>query len=209
MEIFNIIDLSVFYEKRFDGGGTTFGFNAVTKSDIINKIQDQGDVLEICSGPGFIGYTLLKYNKANRLVLSDINPEVRDGIETTNRFNNLKVEFIQSDCFDSMKDSNKFDTIVSNPPHFKTERPNGYRSSEEKLISLDYDMQFHKKFFESAHRYLNPNGKIVLIENCDGVTEEDIRVLSSQHFSVELVDYDSYGWEGKSTFYTIILRLLD
>lgn len=209
MEIFNIIDLSVFYEKRFDGGGTTFGFNAITKSNIIDKIQDQGDVLEICSGPGFIGYTLLKYNKANRLVLSDINSEVRDLIETTNRFNNLKVEFIQSDCFDSMEDSNKFDTIVSNPPHFKTERPNGYRSSEEKLISLDYDMQFHKKFFELAHRYLKPNGKIVLIENCDGVTEEDIRVLSNQHFSVELVDYDSYGWEGKSTFYTIILRLLD
>lgn len=209
MEIFNIIDLSVFYEKRFDGGGTTFGFNAITKSDILEKIQDRGDVLEICSGPGFIGYTLLKYNKVNRLVLSDINPEVRDGIESTNRFNNLKVEFIQSDCFDSMEDSNKFDTIVSNPPHFKTERPNGYRSSEEKLISLDYDMQFHKKFFESAHRYLNPNGKIVLIENCDGVTEEDIRVLSNQHFSVELVDYDSYGWEGESTFYTIILKLID
>ena len=209
MEIFNIIDLSVFYEKRFDGGGTTFGFNAITKSDIVNKIQDQGDVLEICSGPGFIGYTLLKYNKANRLVLSDINPEVRDGIETTNRFNNLKVEFIQSDCFDSMEGSNKFDTIVSNPPHFKTERPNGYRSSEEKLISLDYDMQFHKKFFESAHKFLNPNGKVVLIENCDGVTEEDIRVLSNQHFSVESVDYDSYGWEGKSTFYTIILKLID
>jgi len=209
MEIFNIIDLSVFYEKRFDGGGTTFGFNAITKSDILEKIQDRGDVLEICSGPGFIGYTLLKYNKVNRLVLSDINPEVRDGIESTNRFNNLKVEFIQSDCFDSMEDSNKFDTIVSNPPHFKTERPNGYRSSEEKLISLDYDMQFHKKFFESARRYLNPNGKIVLIENCDGVTEEDIRLLSNQHFSVELVDYDFYGWEGKSTFYTIILRLLD
>jgi methylase of polypeptide subunit release factors len=209
METFNIIDLSVFYEKRFDGGGTTFGFNAVTKSDIINKIQDQGDVLEICSGPGFIGYTLLKYNKANRLVLSDINPEVRDGIETTNRFNNLKVEFIQSDCFDSIGDSNKFDTIVSNPPHFKTERPSGYRSSEEKLISLDYDMQFHKKFFESAHKFLNPNGKVVLIENCDGVTEEDIRELSNRHFSVESVDYDSYGWEGKSTFYTIILKLID
>lgn len=209
MEIFNIIDLSVFYEKRFDGGGTTFGFNAITKPEIIDKIQDQGDVLEICSGPGFIGYTLLKYDKVNRLVLSDINPEVRDGIETTNRFNNLKVEFIQSDCFDSIEGYNKFDTIVSNPPHFKTERPNGYRSSEEKLISLDYDMQFHKKFFETVHNYLKPNGKIILIENCDGVTEEDIRILSNQHFSVELVDYDSYGWEGKSTFYTIVLRLLD
>ena len=182
-----------------------------SRGSVFSELKDLGIVcvLVVCSGPGFIGYTLLKYNKANRLVLSDINSEVRDLIETTNRINNLKVEFIQSDCFDSIEDSNKFDTIVSNPPHFKTERPNGYRSSEEKLISLDYDMQFHKKFFETVHNYLKPNGKIVLIENCDGVTEEDIRILSNQHFSVELVDYDSYGWEGKSTFYTIVLRLLD
>jgi methylase of polypeptide subunit release factors len=207
METFNINNLSVFYEKRFDGGGTTFGFNAITKSDILDKIKESGNVLEICSGPGFIGYTLLKNNKTSRLVLSDINSDVFSGIQKTNQFNNLEnVEFIKSDCFDSIEDSNKFDTIVSNPPHFKTERPDGYRSSEEKLISLDFDMQFHKKFFESAHTYLKPKGKIVLIENCDGVTEEDIRILSQEHFTVEMVDYSSYGWEGKSTFYTIILN---
>jgi hypothetical protein len=55
--------------------------------------------------------------------------------------------------------------------------------------------------------YLNPKGKIVLIENCDGVTEEDIRILSQEHFTVEMVDYSSYGWEGKSTFYTIVLTI--
>lgn len=209
METFNIDNLCVFYEKKFDGGGTTFGFNAITKSSILDKIKENGDVLEICSGPGFIGYTLLKYDKVHKLFLTDVNFDVYFGIQKTNESNNLEnVVFIQSDCFDSVDDSYKFDTIVSNPPHFKTERPDGYRSSEEKLISLDYDMEFHKKFFESAHRYLNPNGKIVLIENCDGVTEEDIRELSNKNFSVESVDYDSYGWEGKSTFYTIILNLL-
>lgn len=207
MEEFKIGDFCVFYDKKFDGGGTTFGFNAITDNNILNRIKDSGKVLEICSGPGFIGYTLLSNNKVDSLVLSDINPKVYQSIEKTNNHNGVdNVTFIESDCFDSIDSSYKFDTIVSNPPHFKTERPGGYRSDEEKLISLDLGMGFHKKFFDSVHEYLNPNGKIVLIENCDGVTEEDIRTLSQEHFSVEMVDYSSYGWEGKSTFYTIILN---
>lgn len=208
MEIFDIDDLKVFYEKRFDGGGTTFGFNAITKPIITDYIQDSGDVLEMCSGPGFIGYTLLERKKVKRLVLSDVNIDLYPSIQETNEFNKLQnVEFILSDCFDEISEENKFDIIVSNPPHFKTIRPDGYRSREEKLISLDFNMEFHKKFFDSVHKFLKPNGKIILIENCDGVTEEDIRVLSNEHFTVEMVDYDSYGWEGKSTFYTIILTI--
>lgn len=208
METFDIDDLKVFYEKRFDGGGTTFGFNAITKPIISDYIQEFSDVLEMCSGPGFIGYTLLKKKKANRLVLSDINIDLYPSIQETNESNKLQnVEFILSDCFDAISEENKFDVIVSNPPHFKTLRPDGYRSREEKLISLDFDMEFHKKLFDSAHKFLNPNGKIILIENCDGVTEEDIRMLSDEYFTVETVDYDSYGWQGKSTFYTIVLTI--
>lgn len=208
METFDIDGLKVFYEKRFDGGGTTFGFNAITKPIISDYIQEFSDVLEMCSGPGFIGYTLLKKKKANRLVLSDINIDLYPSIQETNESNKLQnVEFILSDCFDAISEENKFDVIVSNPPHFKTLRPDGYRSREEKLISLDFDMEFHKKLFDSAHKFLNPNGKIILIENCDGVTEEDIRMLSDEYFTVETVDYDSYGWQGKSTFYTIVLTI--
>jgi hypothetical protein len=39
------------------------------------------------------------------------------------------------------------------------------------------------------------------------VTEADIRMLSDEYFTVETVDYDSYGWQGKSTFYTIVLTI--
>ena len=162
----------------------------------------------MCSGPGFIGYTLLKKKNVNKLVLSDINIDLYPSIQETNEFNKLQnVEFILSDCFDTIGEENQFDVIVSNPPHFKTIRPDGYRSREEKLISLDFDMEFHKKLFDSAHKFLKPNGKIILIENCDGVTEADIRMLSDEYFTVETVDYDSYGWQGKSTFYTIVLTI--
>jgi len=209
MDEFNIGNLCVFYDKKFDGGGTTFGYNAITRPDILERIKNSGNVLEMCSGPGFIGYTLFKRDKANKLVLSDINKDVVPFIQKTNQYNKLSnVQFIESDCFDSISTDYKFDTIVSNPPHFKTERPGGYRSDEEKLISLDLNMGFHEKFFEQAPNYLNPGGKVVLIENCDGVTENDIRMLSHSKFGIETIDYNSYGWEGKSTFYTIILYLL-
>ena len=69
-------------------------------------------------------------------------------------------------------------------------------------------MGFHKKFFKQAVNYLKPNGKIILIENCDGVTENDIREMIGEEYGIEYVEYDSYGWNGKSTFYTIILYLL-
>ena len=58
----------------------------------------------MCSGPGFIGYTLLKKKNVNKLVLSDINIDLYPSIQETNEFNKLQnVEFILSDCFDILQ----------------------------------------------------------------------------------------------------------
>jgi len=209
MDEFKIGNFCVFYEPLLDGGGTTFGYHAITGHEVTKRIKDKGSVLEMCSGPGFIGYTLKVNGKAGSLVLSDINNEVLPFIEKTNRYNGSDdVVYINSDVFESIPTDYKFDTIVSNPPHFKTERPDGYRNENERLISLDLNMEFHKRFFEKAHMYLKPNGKIVLIENCDGVTENDIRKMVDGKYGIEYVEYNSYNWTGKSTFYTIILYLL-
>lgn len=211
MEKFKVSDWIIFYDKKLDGGGTTFGYNAISKPNISNRIKSGGNVLEMCSGPGFMGFTLLKNGKASNLVLSDINLEVSKNIDKTIEFNSLsdKVKFINSDGFESIpSELFKFDTIIANPPHFKTERPGGYENYNQKIISLDSDMKFHKNFFEQADKYLNANGKIVLIENCDGVTENDIRTLTVGKWGIDYLEYDNYGWKGKSTFYTIILYLL-
>lgn len=199
---------SVYYYKELDGGGTTFGVNALRGEEVQRRIA-KGKILEMCSGPGFMGAYLNENGFATHLYLSDINVENRECIETTIRSNGLtNVEFILSDGFDGIPKNLKFDTIVSNPPHFATNRPNGYRSKHEKLISLDADMRIHRALFESADKFLNPNGKIVLVENATGISEKDIRTMVDGKWGVEYVEYSSYGWEGESTFYTIILYLL-
>ena len=80
--------------------------------------------------------------------------------------------------------------------------------SLEKLISLDENMEFHKKFFKDVKNFINENSSIILVENCAGVTADDIIEMTKDDFKVELIEYDKYGWEGESTFYTIILYLL-
>jgi len=201
-------NIDVLYYKDLDGGGTTFGINAL-KSQEVEKCIKPGNVLEMCSGPGFMGFYLKAKGLADNLYLVDINESNRECIDSTILYNNFtNVEFIKSDCFDNIPKGIIFDTIVSNPPHFKTERPGGYRTRNEKIISLDTNMKIHKSIFDNAKHYMNKDSRLILVENCDGVTEEDIRKKIDGVYGVEYVEYNSYGWEGKSTFYIIILYLL-
>lgn len=198
----------VCYYKRLDGGGSTFGINAL-KSPAVEKHIRKGNILEMCSGPAFMGFYLNFNGYADNLYLTDINPDNKVVIAETIGDNGLtNTRFIQSDVFDGMGVGIKFDTIVSNPPHFKTERLGGYRSYEEKIISLDADMRFHKKFFEDVKYFIHKDTAIILVENEDGVTSDDIIELTKNDFRVELIERDKYGWPGKSSFYTIVLYLL-
>jgi tRNA1(Val) A37 N6-methylase TrmN6 len=165
--------------------------------------------MEMCSGPGFMGFYLNNINLCKNLYLVDINEENKNNILTTINKNNLNnISYIQSNCFDNVTEKleNNLDMIISNPPHFKTQRVGGYKSDVQKLISLDENMIFHKKFFKQSIKFLKDDGIIILVENCDGVTESDIRNITKNDFSVLFVEYDKYGWKGESNFYTIILQ---
>jgi methylase of polypeptide subunit release factors len=203
--VFETNNIKISYEPHLDGGGTTFGINALD-SENVKKYLKKGRVMEMCSGPGFMGFHLLGQGYCDELYLVDINSENCQHINETITLNNLNnVKFIQSNGFNELVGESNIDIIISNPPHFKTLRPEGYRFDNEKLLSLDEDMNFHKEFFKNVRKHLSKDGVIILVENCDGVTEEDIREIVKDDFKVEYVEYDDYGWKGKSKFYTIVL----
>jgi len=175
-------------------------------SENVKKFIKKGRVMEMCSGPGFMGFHLLGQGYCDELYLIDINSENLKHINETIRLNNLNnVKFIESNGFNELVGEPNIDVIISNPPHFKTLRPEGYRFDNEKLLSLDEDMNFHKEFFKNVKKHLNKDGVIILVENTEGVTEEDIREMTKDIFKVQYVEYGDYGWAGKSKFYTIIL----
>ena len=195
----------VYYTEELDGGGTTFGINCL--KSVLPKVK-KGNILEMCSGPGFMGFFLNFEGYADKLVLSDLNAYNRKYINETIEKNGLtNTEFIHSNGFMSLNDGMIFDTIVSNPPHFATPKPTGYRSEQEKLITLYEDMAFHRNFLRDVKKHINKDSIIILIENATGINADDITKIAKDDFHIEVGEYGKYGWPGESTFYPMFLKL--
>src|SRR3954468_4442546 len=110
--------IAVNYLPELDGGGMTFGPQYL--GVIRQKLGRIGHAFEYCAGPGFIGFSLLANGLCDRLTLADVNPAAVKAVEATSRENHLedRVTVYQSDCLDSIPETEKWDLVVSNPPHW-------------------------------------------------------------------------------------------
>lgn len=203
MKEFVLDNGKVIYDEIYDGGGTTFGVNSL-KDERVKSIIKKGDILEMCSGPGFMGFYLNFEGYANSLVLSDINDVHSSYIAKTCLQNNLSnTQFIQSNGFESFNSYHTFDTIVMNAPHYSSPRNGGYISKEEELICLDQDLAFHKHFFRYAKFHLKSDGVIILIGNMGGIKPEEIIDIAGSEYICDMIACERYGWIRDSRFYVL------
>jgi methylase of polypeptide subunit release factors len=206
MKQFIIEGKTIFYDTQLDGGGTTFGINSL-KNQLVEESIKRGSIMEMCSGPGFMGFYLNFKGMADELVLVDINSENLPFIEKTIISNGLtNTKFIQSDGFNDVDDT-LFDTIIINPPHYASPREGGYPTIHEELISLDDDMYLHQEFFENASKYLKKDGVILLIGNMGGITPEDVKDVAGDGYNIELIACERFGWIRDSKFYVLKITL--
>jgi len=206
MEEFIVEGRKIYYDTQFDGGGTTFGINAL-KDNVVESSIKSGRILEMCSGPGFMGFYLNFKGLAKELTLVDINYENNSFIQKTILSNNLNnTKFIASNGFDNLTDT-LFDTIVINPPHYSSPRINGYPTIQEELMSLDEDMYLHQEFFENAKDYLKKDGVIILIGNMGGITPDDVKNVAGDDYNIELIACDRFGWIRDSKFYVLKITI--
>jgi methylase of polypeptide subunit release factors len=172
----------IYYDKHLNGGGASFGI-AGLKMDSIIKHINKGKILEMCSGPGYMGFYLNFIGRADELYLSDINSENFLYIKKTIEENNLtNTKFIESDSFKSFNLDIKFDTIICNPPHFFESK--NFKDYYSKLLSVDLGFEFHKNFFNEAHNYMNESSKIIMIEYLHGIPPNTLKKLLPEHMIV-------------------------
>lgn len=153
--------ISVSYTPDLDGGGFGFGQDCIP---VVRSLFGQVDrIFEFCAGPGFIGFSLLAQGLCRSLCLSDINPKAVAAARETVRRNGLErvVSVYQSDALDGIPSTEKWDLVVSNPPHFKDE----YRDN---IRNCDPDWSVHRKFYAKVGRHLKPNGAVLMQENSEG-----------------------------------------
>jgi SAM-dependent methyltransferase len=162
--------VQVAYLPHLDGGGRGFGQCYIP---VVKKLFGKVDrVFEFCAGPGFIGFSLLAHGLCDSLCLADINPEAVEAAKWTVRRNNLgaRVKVYLSDCLDQIPDSERWDLVVSNPPHFKDAYQDSIRHHDPNWI-------IHQKFYSGVARFLKPGGSVLIQENYEGSVENDFTRL--------------------------------
>lgn len=156
--------IGVFYKKVLDGGGTTIG------QDFVAMLQERGlpkqeRIFEWCAGPGFIGFSMLARGMCETLCLADVNPRAIEACRLTVRGNQLenKVSVYHSDNLKHIPETERWDLIVSNPPHYENLLIGDIRGQ-------DKDWNVHRDFFRDIGKFLRPGGVIALLENNQGST---------------------------------------
>lgn len=182
-------NIKVVYRDHLDGGGSGFGQQYIPV--IKEKIGRVNHVFEFCSGPGFIGFSLLANNLCEKLTLADINSEAVEVCKETIKNNNLesKVFVYTSDCLDNIPETEKWDLVVGNPPHWFCADENQYKKD---IRSFDPDFRIHKKFYRDIRRFLKPDGSVLLQENGMATTVDDFREMIEQN-GLKIVDVFSTG----------------
>ena len=198
--------ISISYRPELDGGGTHFG------QDFLPYFQARGlpkqkRAFEWCSGPAFIGFSLLGNGFCETLCLADINPRSVASCRKTVEVNGLadRVSVYESNNLRNIPSSEKWNLVASNPPHFVDE------AYEGQLLAHDPQWQIHREFFRTAGDFLAPAGVVVLQENNAGSTVASFRgMIEEAGLKIVFTDGDSPELTGESIFYYIgIMRSQD
>lgn len=126
-------------------------------------------VLDLGTGSGCIPISLVKHVRDVRAVGVDISSEaLAVAAENAQKLGAEEyVDFVQSDFFEALDPSSKFDIIVSNPPYLvkgdKDIWPEvaGY-DPEVALYAADHGLACYKIIIRQVKDYLLPNGYLLL-----------------------------------------------
>ena len=173
--------IAVFDKPNHHMGGLAFGRDFPR---VLNElgIGRRERMFEFCAGPGYIGYSLLAAGWCESLVLADIDPDAVSTARFTAAHNELedRVVAYRSDALDQIPDSERWDLVVANPPHFSERNPD--------IRIFDPGWELHRRFYASVAGHMNPGGLVVMAENQEGsdpeLFEEMIRAGGGQPVAI-------------------------
>jgi len=161
----------------------------------IKKIEENKkmDFLDIFSGSGCIGISLLKKFKKIKVDFAELNEESIKQIKINLKINKIdpkRYKIIKSDVFENI--SEKYDYIFSNPPYVSWNKKEKVQESvykfepHEALFAEKNGLFFIKKFLKESKNYLKKKSKIYM--EFDSSQKKEIEKL------LEKLNYRNYDF---------------
>lgn len=168
--------------------------------DIINE-NDLKMALDVGTGSGCIACMIAKYTNCQIIGLDISTDALNTALDNASRLNLFnKAIFRKSDIFSNVRDGEKFDIIISNPPYIPIKEKANIQKEvtfdpETALYAKDEDgVEFYKKITEEAPRILNPNGYLAFEL---GINQANIvsNIMRQNNFTVIEIGKDLAGIE--------------
>ena len=178
--------------------------------EALRHCEDGMRILDLCTGSGCIGLSVLNYTNDTKAVCTDISAaalsvakENADKLGISDR-----VTFIETDLFPK-ESSEKFDVIVSNPPYIRSDVIEGLAPEVkdfEPRLALDGSedgLVFYRRIAEKAPEYLFSSGYLILEIGYDQA--EDVKKLLEDkgcYHGIEVIqDYSGNDRVIKACYY--------
>ena len=167
----------------------------VTRAIDIIKENDFKNVLDVGTGSGCIACTIAKRTNATVLGLDISSDALRIALDNVTRLGiNNRAVFRKSDLFSKVREEEKFDMIISNPPYIPIGTKLEPELSHEPSIALfaeENGLQLYRKIVQEAPKFLNKNGRLIFEL---GIDEADsVKVFMNEYFTDVQVEKDLAG----------------
>jgi len=158
-----------------------------------------GSILEIGTGCGIVSLSAAQASPKNMVLGVDINPQAVKCAEANAAANGIKnATFLLSDLFSKVPPSQKFDSILFNPPYLPTTRAERLKTPEENAA---YDggatgINVFKRFIAEAPAHLKEGGKVAVIATSLGNgIEKTLELLEARVGSAQILAEEKFFFE--------------
>lgn len=137
----------------------------VSKAIDIIKENNLKNILDIGTGSGCIACTIAKRTKAVVLGIDISSDALRIALDNVTALGiNNRAVFRKSDLYSKIREEEKFDMIISNPPYIPYGTPLSpevMHEPKEALFADENGLKIYREIIESAPQFLNSNGWII------------------------------------------------
>ena len=137
----------------------------VTEAIKVIKTNNFKDILDIGTGSGCIACTIAKETSATVLGVDISSDALRVALDNVTKLGiNNRAIFRKSDLFEKVRNEEKFDLIISNPPYipYGTElEPELKHEPALALFAKDNGLEIYKKIIDKAPEYLKKGGYVM------------------------------------------------